>query len=221
MSPESRNEAAEKHHTESMMAKISERAKKASSKVAEKAQVYVQSARQKTDIREGYSSAIEDVKYDFAILQKDPKSEYFSGMFDDWTSKEIEELYEVLYGKKMGAQKIETAERQEITETEYAQACKNTKRSGDLIRERLKLGALETEVKIFAFGCLEKNIRAGYGLETLRSLAKKGGVLTEVEVDKLFAEINAKMLTETPTETEEEKEQREAKELEEMLKLYE
>lgn len=104
MSFESRNEAAEMQHTETMMAKISERIKKASPKVAEKAQVYVHNARQKTDIRDGYHSSIEDVKNDFSTLQEDPKNKYFSGMFDDWTSKDIEELYEVLYGEKMELQ---------------------------------------------------------------------------------------------------------------------
>jgi len=116
----------------------------------------------------------------------------------------------------------EIQERQEITNRpEYAQACENTKRKGDLIRELLKLGVPKTEVEIFAFARLEKNIRAGYGLDTMRSIAKQGGIITEAEVDNLFEEIKAKMLTETPTETEEEKIQREAKELEEMLKLYE
>ena len=55
----------------------------------------------------------------------------------------------------------------------------------------------------------------------MRSIAKQGGVITEAEVEKFFEEVKAKMLTETPTETEEEKVQREAKELEEMLKVYE
>jgi hypothetical protein len=116
----------------------------------------------------------------------------------------------------------EIEEQREITERpEYAQACKNTEHSGDLIRELLKLGVPETEVKTFALGRLEKNIRKGYGLETLRSIAKQGGAIPEAEVDTLFAEIKAKMLTEAPAETEEEKAQREAMELEEMLKLYE
>ena len=110
----------------------------------------------------------------------------------------------------------------EITKRpEYAQACINTKHSGDLIKELLRLGVPETEVKIFAFARLEENIRAGYGLSTVRSLAKQGGVIAEIEVDELFGKAKAKMLTETPTETEEEKAQREARELEEMLKLYE
>ncbi len=116
----------------------------------------------------------------------------------------------------------EIQEQHEITKRpEYAQACKNTKHSGDLIRELLKLGVPKTEVEIFALARLEKNIRAGYGLSTVHSLAKQGGAIAETEVDKLFEEVKAKMLTETPAETEEEKAQREAKELEEMLKLYE
>ncbi len=116
----------------------------------------------------------------------------------------------------------EIQEQYEITKRpEYAQACKNTEQSGDLIRELLKLGVPKTEVEAFALTRLEKNIRAGYGLDTMRSIAKQGGVITEAEVEKFFEEVKAKMLTETPTETEEEKVQREAKELEEMLKVYE
>jgi hypothetical protein len=83
------------------------------------------------------------------------------------------------------------------------------------------LGVPETEVKIFALARLEENIRAGYGLNTVRSLAKQGGLLAEAEVDSLFEEIKDKMSKETPTETEEEKTLREARELEEMLKMYE
>jgi len=114
------------------------------------------------------------------------------------------------------------SEQHEITKKpEYAQACENTKHSGDLIRELLKLGVPKTEVETFALTLLEKNIRAGYGLDTMRSIAKQGGIITETEVEKLFEEVKAKMLAETPTETEEEKTQREARELEEMLKLYE
>ncbi len=117
---------------------------------------------------------------------------------------------------------VETQEQQEITQRpEYPQACKNTEHSGDLIRELLKLGVPETEVKTFALARLEKRIRAGYGLDTVRSIAKQGGAIAEAEVDALFAEVSVKILTETPTETEEEKTQREAKELEEMLSQYE
>lgn len=104
---------------------------------------------------------------------------------------------------------------------EYSQACQNTKLGGDLIKELLNLGVPETEVKIFALARLEENIRAGYGLNTVRSLAKQGGLLVEAEVDSLFEEIKDKMSKETPTETEEEKTLREARELEEMLKMYE
>jgi hypothetical protein len=46
-------------------------------------------------------------------------------------------------------------------------------------------------------------------------------LLAEAEVDSLFEEIKDKMSKETPTETEEEKTLREARELEEMLKMYE
>lgn len=116
----------------------------------------------------------------------------------------------------------EIKEQHEITKRpEYAQACENTKHNGDLIRELLKLGVPKKEVETFALARLEKNIRAGYGLETMRSIAKQGGVIAETEVNKIFEEVKAKMLTETPTEIEEEKTQREAKDLEEMLKLYE
>ena len=116
----------------------------------------------------------------------------------------------------------ETAEQKNITQRpEYAQACKNTEHGGDLVRELLKLGAPETDVKTFALGHLEKRIRDGYGLDSVRSIAKQGGVILETEVDALFAEVKNKMLTETPTETEAEKEAREARELEEMLSQYE
>lgn len=104
---------------------------------------------------------------------------------------------------------------------EYAQARENTKHRGDLISELLKLGVPEGEVRVIALAYLEENIRAGYVLSAVRSLAKQGGLLTEAEVDRLFEEIKEQMPKETPTETEEEKAQREAKELEEMLKLYE
>lgn len=104
---------------------------------------------------------------------------------------------------------------------EYAQACVNIKQRGDLIRELLRLGVPKTEVEAFALTRLEKNIRAGYGLATTRSIAKQGGVITEAEIDKFFEEVKAKMLTEAPTETAEDKARREARELEEMLKLYE
>lgn len=116
----------------------------------------------------------------------------------------------------------ETAEQKDITQKpEYAQACKNTEHKGDLVRELLKLGVPEAEVRTFALGRLETNIRKGYGLETLRSTAKQGGVISETEIEKLFAEVKAKMLTEIPTETEEQRAEREAKELEEMLSQYE
>ena len=116
----------------------------------------------------------------------------------------------------------ETQGQQEITKRpEYAQACENTKHSGDLIRELLKLGVPKTEVEVFALGCLEKNIRAGYGLGTVRSIARQGGAITESEVDKFFEEVKVRMLMETPTENEEEKAKREAEELAEMLKQYE
>lgn len=116
----------------------------------------------------------------------------------------------------------EIREQHEITKRpEYAKACKNTKHSGDLVRELLKLGVPKKEVETFALARLEKYIRAGYGLSTLRSIIKQGGVVAEAELDRLFAEVKAEMLTETPAETEEEKTQREDMELEEMLKLYE
>jgi len=104
---------------------------------------------------------------------------------------------------------------------EFTQACENTRHKGDLIRELLNLGVPEMEVRIFAIARLEENIRAGYGLNTVRSLAKQGGSLVEAEVDKLFKEVKDKMSKETPIETEEQKAQREAEELQEMLKLYE
>lgn len=104
---------------------------------------------------------------------------------------------------------------------EFTQACENTKQSGDLVRELLKLGVPKTEVEAFALTRLEKNIRAGYGLDTLHSIARQGGVIAEAEVDRIFGEVKAKMSAETPTETEEEKAQREVRELGEMLKLYE
>ncbi len=104
---------------------------------------------------------------------------------------------------------------------EYAQACKNTKHGGDLMSELLKLGVPRTEVETFARAHLEKNIRAGYGLNSTRSIAKQGGVIAETEVDELFEKVKAKMLTEAPAETEEQKAQREAEELAEMLRLYE
>lgn len=116
----------------------------------------------------------------------------------------------------------EIQEQYEIVRSpEYTQACKNTKLSGDLVSELLKLGVSRTEVKTFALSLLEKNIRAGYGLEVMRSIAKQGGAIAEIEVDELFEKIKAKMLMETPTEIEEQKAQREDKELAEMLKLYE
>ncbi|MBP6859542.1 MAG: hypothetical protein KBC69_02905 [Candidatus Magasanikbacteria bacterium] len=113
-------------------------------------------------------------------------------------------------------------ETQEITQRpEYAQACENTRYSGDLVRELLRLGVPAPEVKTFALGRLEINIKNGYGLNTLRSIAKQGGALSETEVETMFAEVTAKMLAETPAETEEQKATREARELEEMLSLYE
>lgn len=117
--------------------------------------------------------------------------------------------------------KTETQEQHEITtRPEYTQACKNTQHSGDLISELLKLGVPKTEVETFALARLEKYIRAGYDLDTMRSIAKQGGAVIETDVDELFKKVKAKMLTETPTETAEQKAQREAEELEEMLKLY-
>lgn len=117
---------------------------------------------------------------------------------------------------------VEIREQHEITKRpEYAQACKNTQHNGDLINELLRLGVPRIEVETFALAHLEKNIRAGYGLNTLRSIAKQGGAIEESEVDRLFEEVKNKMLTEIPTETEADKARKEAKELEEMLKLYE
>ncbi len=116
----------------------------------------------------------------------------------------------------------EATEQKDITQRpEYAQACQNTEHKGDLIRELLKLGVPETEVKTFAFARLEKRIRDGHGLNTIRSIAKQGGAISESEVDALFAEVTAKIRREMPTETEEEKAARESKELEDMLSLYE
>ncbi|MEK7644672.1 MAG: hypothetical protein AAB390_05225 [Patescibacteria group bacterium] len=127
-----------------------------------------------------------------------------------------------MFKQEPGSPREEIQETHEIMKRpEYAQACNNTKHGGDLIGELLKLGVPELEVKSFALVCLEKNIRAGYGLGTVRSIARQGGVITEAEVDKLFEEIKTRMSTETPTETAEEKARREAEELAEMLKLYE
>ncbi|HSR89657.1 MAG TPA: hypothetical protein VLK22_04705 [Candidatus Udaeobacter sp.] len=109
----------------------------------------------------------------------------------------------------------------EITERpEYDLACAKTRTGGDLIKALKDLGVPETELKPFAIDRLEQNIRKGYGLEAVRSIARQANIITEAEVDELFAEVTAKILTEKPTETEEEKKAREDRELEEMLSQY-
>lgn len=90
-----------------------------------------------------------------------------------------------------------------------------------MIVELLKLGVPESEVKPFARARLEGYVRKGYGLETLKSMAKQAGLISEAEVETLFQETKAAMSAEPSTETEEEKAAREARELEEMLAQYE
>lgn len=116
----------------------------------------------------------------------------------------------------------EIQELYEITKRpEYAEACKNVKRGGDLFRELLKLGVPKTEVEKFALARLEKNIRAGYGLDTARSIVEQSGVVTRTEVDAFFEKIKVKMSVEIRTDTGEENRQKADRELEETLKLYE
>jgi hypothetical protein len=85
----------------SRLARIRERAEKASEKVAKHALRLVK----KTD---GYwgdqwraHTEIEDVQNDFYLLKTDPKNRASDQQFNDLTPKELEELYEVLYGEKM------------------------------------------------------------------------------------------------------------------------
>jgi len=97
---------------------------------------------------------------------------------------------------------------------------KNFEGGNPTIKGAREIGVPESELTQFALRFLEKDIREGYGLETVRSIAKQSGVVTRAEVDALFEKVKAAMETEGPSaETPEEKVQREAKWLEEMLKL--
>lgn len=104
---------------------------------------------------------------------------------------------------------------------EYSLACENTKKGGNLVSELKNLGVPETELKPFALTRLEDNIKKGYGLETVRSMAKQAGIITDAEVDELFRKTKEKMLAEPDTETEEQRKKREDEELAAMLSQYE
>lgn len=104
---------------------------------------------------------------------------------------------------------------------EYILARIKTSEGGNpTIIEARGFGVPESELAKYAFRFLEKDIREGYGLDTVHSIAAQSGVVTRAEIDKLFEKTKAQMATEGPPgETAEEKARKEAIWLKEMLKL--
>lgn len=104
---------------------------------------------------------------------------------------------------------------------EYILARIKTSEGGNpTIIEARALGVPESELTEYALRFLEKDIREGYGLDTVRSIAEQSGVVTKTEVDALFEKVKAKMAVEgLTTETPEEKARKEAVWLAEMLEL--
>lgn len=104
---------------------------------------------------------------------------------------------------------------------EYILARIQTSEGGNpTIKAAREIGVSESELRGYVFRFLEKDIREGYGLETILSIARNSGVAVTVEeVTALFAKTQAEMATKGPSsETAEAKAGREAIWLEEMLK---
>ncbi len=91
-----------KEHIKGVLAKIAERASKASPKVAERAQRFIDKVGALGGDQYAFSTGIERQKNDFFHLRANPADEDVSaGQYDGWEPNEIEELYEVLYGEKL------------------------------------------------------------------------------------------------------------------------
>jgi len=94
----SKGEAENLEPTENIegLQEIADRANKASSpKVKERAEVFIERARQGANI-----DHIKRIEGDFQQIAVEVESNT-SQFYPDWTKKEIEELYYVLYGKEM------------------------------------------------------------------------------------------------------------------------
>jgi len=128
---------------------------------------------------------------------------------------------ELRFGPGDRMREVEERMREIEKRPEYRQACINTRGGGDVFRELIKLGVPKEEVEPFVFASLEKFIRQGYGIATLYSIARSGGVVGGPRAGKLFVAVKMSMLREGKNrETPGEKKRREDKELEEMLAQY-
>lgn len=118
------------------------------------------------------------------------------------------------------AEESMTEEQRELSKKrEYILARIKTAEGGNpTIKAAREIGVPESELTKYTLLFLEKDIREGYGLETVRSIAALTGVVTEAEADALFGNVTTKMATEASSAMTKEEE---AKWLEEMLKLYE